>query len=150
MDILAEFEQRIAAKRKELEEEEGALAVLKRAMGLKSDVQSAVVADKTVEEKEFNFEALADHIGPMKKRTLIDEVRDVVERFGDHEFTVAHVEAALKQMGVSVDAKAPRARIGIALSNVVEEGLVVRTYDGAGNVPHRYKLKSAISDDSVA
>ncbi|MDP2266363.1 MAG: hypothetical protein Q8J70_07410, partial [Thiobacillus sp.] len=121
-DVIKEIEMRIAAKRKELEDEEQALAVIKRMMG-----QSAAESLGAIK-----FEELAGGVKSTKKRTLTDEVRDVVAQFGNNEFTVAHIEAALKKMGVSLDAKAPRARIGIAVSNLAEEDFVVRTADGAG------------------
>lgn len=147
-DLIKELEMRVAAKRKELEDEEKALAVVKRMMSQSSGIQPAVAAPKEQLES-IKFEDLIGSVEKTKKRTLIDEVRDIVAQFGKNEFTVAHIEAALKKTGVAVDAKSPRARIGIALSNILEEGFVIRTFDGAGNVPHRYKLKSAIEDESI-
>lgn len=144
--ILLEFEQRIAAKRKELEEEEHALAVLKRSMGVSATVDEAAVSRPSLASKQLRFEDLG--VEALKKRTLTDDVRDVVRQFGDNEFTVTHIEAALKQLGVVIDAKSPRARISIAAANLVEEGVVVKTYEGAGNVPNRYKLKSATNAES--
>jgi len=145
-DILEEFEQRIAANKRDLEEQEHALAVLRRTMGKAGSQPQGFVINAT--PGTFKFEELVGGVEKTKKRTLIDEVRDVVMLFGENEFTVAHIEAALKKTGVVVDAKNPRARIGIAVSTVLEEGLIVRTAEGGGNVPHRYKLKSAVDADA--
>lgn len=143
-DLIKEIEMRIASKRKELEDEERALAVIKRMME-----QSPAFRIPGAEPLgTIKFEELVGGVERTKKRTLTDEVRDVVAQFGNNEFTVAHIEAALNKLGVSLDAKAPRARIGIAVSNLAEEGFVVRTFDGAGNVPHRYKLKQFMDEGS--
>ena len=142
-DLIKELEARVAAKRKELEEEENALATVRRMMGQPQANKAHITAKERVGSIKFE-----DLIGNAeKKRTLIDEVRDVVLRFGENEFTVAHIEAALKKIGVVMDAKNPRARIGIAITPIVDEGLIVRTVTGGGNVPHRYKLKSAIENE---
>lgn len=143
-DLIKELEARIAAKRKELENEEQALATVRRMLGQ----PSAIPTQQAVRNGQIDF---ADLIGNVeKKRTLIDEVRDVVKKFGENEFTVAHIEAALKKLGIAVDAKNPRARIGIAVSNIAEEGLIAKTESGGGNIPHKYKLKSAIGHESKA
>lgn len=146
-DLIAELEMRVAAKRKELEDEEKALAVVRRMMG--QPLTSATFVIEKQQSEQIKFEDLVGSVEKSKKRTLIDDVRDVVMLFGDNEFTVAHIEAALKKTGVAVDAKNPRARIGIALSTVVDEGSVVKTGEGGGNVPHRYKLKSAVDGESL-
>ena len=148
-DIIKELEMRVAAKRRELEDEEKALAVVRRMMG-QPLAPATVGGESKPEFEQIKFEDLIGSVEKTKKRTLIDEVRDVVSRFGTNEFTVAHIEAALKKTGVAVDAKNPRARIGIALSTVLDEGLIARTAEGGGNVPHRYKLKSAVDAESDA
>lgn len=146
-DLIKELEARISAKRKELEDEENALITIRRMMG-----QPQVNTDQIIPVKDqvgaIKFEDLVGNV--VKKRTLIDEVRDVVMQFGENEFTVAHIEAALNKLGIPIDAKNPRARIGIAVSNIVNEGLIVKTVTGGGNVPHRYKLKSAIKTEAKA
>jgi hypothetical protein len=142
-DLITELEMRVAAKRKELEEEENALATVRRMMGQAPLSNNQPIVDKG----QIDFSNLIGN--SEKKRTLVDEVRDVVLKFGTYEFTVAHIEAALKKLEIPVDAKNPRARIGIAVSNILEEGLIVRTFEGGGNVPHRYKLKSAVDAESL-
>lgn len=145
-DLIAELEMRVAAKRKELDEEENALATVRRMMG-QPQINSAPAIPAKDQLGLIKFEDLIGNVE--KKRTLIDEVREVVMKFGENEFTVAHIEAALNKLGVPIDAKNPRARIGIAVSNIVEEGLIVKTVPGGGNVPHRYKLKSTVDGESL-
>lgn len=147
-DILEEFEKRIAENKRDIEEQEHALAVLKRTMR-KPLLSKPEIISGNEQIKDINFDDLIGSIDKTKRRTLIDEVRDIVSHFGDNEFTVAHIEAALKKTGTKIDAKNPRARIGIALSTVVEEGLIVRTGVGGGNIPHRYKLKSAMDGGTL-
>ncbi|HUW28865.1 MAG TPA: hypothetical protein VMV97_09660 [Sulfuriferula sp.] len=144
-DLIKELEDRVAAKRKELEDEEHALATVRRMMGQSPSIASPVAAHKDVLGL-INFEDLIGSVEKTKKRTLIDDVRDVVSQFAQHEFTVVHIEAALKRIGVVIDAKSPRARISMALGKLVEDGTVIKVAEGGGNVPHRYKLKEDGSD----
>lgn len=146
-NLIKELEARIAAKRRELEDEENALATVRRMMGQPLATQ----AQRFVPKEQIDSINFADLMGNVeKKRTLIDEVRDVVPLFGENEFTVAHIEAALKKLGIAIDVKNPRARIGIAVASIVDEGLIVKTVTGGGNVPHRYKLKSALNNEAKA
>lgn len=147
-DIFAEIEKRIAVKKRELEEEERALAVLKRSMGQPITATSTIEPQNT-QVGPIKFEDLLGSVQKTKKRTLIDEVRDAVSQFGSNEFTISHVDAALNKMGVVVDTKNPRARMSIALSKVLDEGFIVKTFEGAGNIPHRYKLKAAVDAESL-
>lgn len=141
-DILTEFEQRIAANKRDIEEQEHALAILKRTMARNSDQSGGIqIPPKKVEA--INFDDLIGGAQKIKKHTLTDDVRNVVSQFGANEFTIAHIDAALNKIGVVIDAKTPRTRMSIALGKLVEEGFVVRVFEGAGNVPHRYKLNEA-------
>ena len=76
------------------------------------------------------------------RRTLLDEVADVVKRFGDQEFSIAHVDIVFQQQGIkSKGENIPRSRISSSLGKLEEAGLIERTFTGGGNVSHRYKLK---------
>lgn len=77
------------------------------------------------------------------RRTLLNEVEDVVLRFGDQEFTVAHVDAVFQQQGIKAKGEViPRSRISTVLGKLEENGLLELTLKGGGSVAHRYKLKS--------
>lgn len=84
-----------------------------------------------------------------RRRTLTDDVRDVVRRFGTQEFTVAHVEAAMKRLGIEVVGKTPRSRIALAVTKLCEEEILVRSFVGGGNVPHRYRLQASVTDEDL-
>jgi len=77
------------------------------------------------------------------RRTLVDDVGDVVKRFGNQEFSVAHVDVVMQQQGIKDKSGEPfpRSRISTALGKLEESGFIERSFTGAGNVPHRYKLK---------
>lgn len=79
------------------------------------------------------------------RRALVDDVEDVVKRFGNQEFSVAHVDVVMQQQGIKDRSGEffPRSRISTALSKLEDDGLIVRTFKGAGNVPHRFQIKNA-------
>jgi hypothetical protein len=85
-----------------------------------------------------------------RRKTFNDDVRDVVRRFGGQEFTNAHAEAAMKKLGIEIVGKTPRSRISLAFAKLVEDGFLIRTFIGGGNVPHRYKLRSAVPAGEAA
>jgi|CXWL01.1.fsa_nt_gi hypothetical protein len=139
-DILKEFELRIAANKRELEEQEHALAVLKRTMGRSSLAPEATALAPKAEEA--NFDDLFNQKDLSKKRSLVDEIRDLVKQFGSKEFTVAIVEAALAKTGIEIDTKQPRARIAVAMGKLEKEGFLAVSFRGAGNTPNVYKINS--------
>jgi hypothetical protein len=139
-DILKEFELRIAANKRELEEQEHALAVLKRTMGNGSHAPELTVPAQKADEAKFDD--LFNQKDLSKRRSLVDEIRDLVKQFGDKEFTVAIVEAALAKTGVEIDAKQPRARIAVAMGKLEKEGFLEVSFRGAGNTPNVYKMNS--------
>jgi len=79
------------------------------------------------------------------RRTLVDDVEDVIKRFGDQEFSVAHVDVVMQQQGIKDKSGEyfPRSRLSTAIGKLEESGLIERSFTGAGNVPHRYKLKDS-------
>ncbi|WAK01851.1 hypothetical protein [Methylobacter sp. YRD-M1] len=98
---------------------------------------------KGIMNQKINFDELI--VPSTSARTLVDDVKDAISHFGDKEFTVAHVEAALKKLGViDIDAdadagRATRARISSILAKLYEAKELDRPFAGKGNVPHRYK-----------
>lgn len=85
-----------------------------------------------------------------KRKTLVDDIRDVIRRFGAQEFSIVHVESAMKRLGVEIAGKTPRSRISMAFTKLGEDGHIVRTFTGGGNVPHRYRLRESMTDDEAA
>jgi len=106
----------------------------------KSDIQD----DNGIIDLQELDTGLAD-----RKRTLIDDIRDIAPRFGTQEFTIAHVEGALKKLGIEVTGKFPRSRISVALVKLAEERVLIKTFTGIGNVPHRYRNRAGMSDGEI-
>lgn len=141
-ELIAELRKEIEVDKKALATKEAALQFLER-QGNKPE--SRIVPDQKTAENEavFHLDELVPGAG---KKTLAEEATEVIKRFGTQEFTVAHVEAAMNKMGVKLDGKSPRARISVALGKLEETGLLVKTFEGKGNVPNRYKVKEIGSD----
>jgi site-specific recombinase XerC len=92
---------------------------------------------------------LSDEISA-KKRTLIDDVKEVVVRFGSQEFNLGHVDVALKRQGVEVAGKSPKSRISVALVRLCRDEVLARTFTGIGNTPNRYRVRSTMSATEIA
>ncbi|TFH89040.1 hypothetical protein [Vibrio ouci] len=126
-------------KRKELEELEAAIRVMKR-------LNNAPTIEESSIDNPINETGLIDITdleepsseGP-KKRSLKDDIRDLVERFGDQEFTVSHVESALKKLGKASDAKNFKNRLSMLVRTLYEDGVIERTFEGSGKTPHKYR-----------
>lgn len=146
LDMLQEFEKKIRAKRIELEEEEKALKVFKRSMGITEETETTKWPLTENDTKE-NFDDLFNGSGAVKRRFLIDEIRDLIPRFGTKEFTVAIVHGALIKEGIEMEAKQPRPRIASALGKLVVEGTLQSVFKGAGNQPSIYKVKEVKKEE---
>lgn len=136
---LNELRKEIEADRKSLAEKEAVVRFLERREGKKEPSPvSAPLADGVIQ--------LGELIPDIGKRTLVAEVKDVVSRFGHQEFSVVHVDTVMKQRGLDIKGKSPRSRIAVALGKLEEDGVLVKTFQGKGNVPNKYKLKEAGED----
>jgi hypothetical protein len=140
-EALMELRARIDANRKLLEKQEAALIVMEEMMG----INHSKVAKETaplefykggIDIKNLN---LSDN---SSKKTFKQQVKEVVELFGDQEFTVQHVFIALLGIGTKVNGNQPKARIAGMLSILEGEGLIVKTTVGKGSVPNKFKLAS--------
>jgi hypothetical protein len=153
---IAREKSQLDAREKILAGKEQALLVLER-MGVSgqkaSDFQSPPPSTHAADEQKDNdyLIQLNDLFSDVenRRRTLTDDVRDVVRRFGTQEFTVAHAEAAMKRLGIELVGKTPRARIALAITKLCDEKTVVRTFVGAGNVPHRYRLQAHVPPEDM-
>jgi hypothetical protein len=133
------------ALRKEIEEARKALAAKESALQyLEENAHKFFRSDpvptntKPAVEGEFQLEQLVINT---VRRTFMSDVKNVIKRFGQQEFTVAHVEAALKKIGIEFkDGKSPRPRISTILGKLEDTGVLVRTFEGKGSVPNRYRL----------
>lgn len=122
--------------RKEIETKEAILSFL----------ESRIVKNNTSVQTEnkqvqIDFDDLVVANRSSGKPTITDEIRGVVsDYFTGKEFTVAHCEAALLKLGKVEQSKNLRTRIATVLGRMQEDGELIRTFEGKGNVPHRYRV----------
>lgn len=146
-DEIAKLKDEIAGLRKELDTKEAILSFLE-SKTVKS-IGSLQTEDKP---SQIDFDDLIRNVRPSGKPTITDEIRNVInEHFTGKEFTVAHCEAALLKLGKAEHSKNLRTRIATVLGRMQEDGDLTRTFEGRGNVPHRYRVsdkhKSEASSD---
>lgn len=137
--------QEIDLLRTQLATKEAILSFLESRRRESGQIRTAItsVENKHSDHEQESLFDVDDLIEPSKsdRKTLTSEVKNVIKRFGDQEFTVAHVHAALKRLGViKPEAKSIRATIAAILSKLQENNELSRTFTGKGNVPHKYKL----------
>lgn len=130
----------IKQKSEELEEYKKALGIMEKLVGDNSSTNnktSEITVTKDIGAINLNeLEIPAQKVG--KTRTLRDEISSVIARFGDQEFTVAHVVAVLKQEGKASEAKTFKNRISKLIKDIYENGEIEMTQKGVGNAPHFY------------
>ena len=135
---LNELRKEIDLDRKRLADKEAVLRYLEEMEGGVGSLQQPTLSEP-LPDGIIELDKLVPDID---RRTLIDDVQDVVSRFGHQEFSVVHVDAALKHQGVEIKGgKFPRSRISTVLGKLEDQGVIVRTFKGGGNVPNRYTLK---------
>ena len=72
---------------------------------------------------------------PPQKQLL----KEAIDKLGGDEFTVNMVNEVLIKDGNKFDGHKPQNRIAVLLSVLLEEGYVVLTQQGGGNVPKKYR-----------
>jgi hypothetical protein len=150
----------LAQLRREIENDRAALAAKEAAFTLlETRFQSAPpveVAKPTRETAPLRDDGGLFDLADLKveegvhRQTFVDDLRETLKRFGAQEFSIAHVEAVLKKLGIEVAGKTPRSRISASLSRLNEDGFLVKTFKGGGNVPHRYRVRASMSEQEAA
>jgi hypothetical protein len=145
VNALSELRKQIEANKALLAEQERALMVLETMMGYSSTSGAVTPLQPSSLQAQAGVIDLGelDSVVNGDKPTLRTQITEVIERIGDQEFSVAHIDAALKKMGIVVNGKYPRSRISMVLSKLEESGDLVKTSTGGGNVPHKYKAVPA-------
>lgn len=153
-DAIRELRGEIEATRLDLDAKVRSLRVLENILekmnGGTVEKNSQQSNSHTVESTEhapelIDLQELNEGFGT-KKRTLADDIKDLLPKFGTQEFNIAHVEAILKRAGIEVIAKSPRSRISVALTKLCEDNVVVKTFSGAGNTPNKYRARATMTD----
>ena len=150
-DLIRDIEREIESDKKALAEKEAGLRLLKSRVasaGALVVAQTSKTLQPAVTEELFDLTSLEIE-GLPRKRTFIDDLKDAVRRFGPQEFSIAHVEVALRRLGIEVAGKTPRSRISASMSKLWDEGVLVRTFEGSGNVPNRFKLREFLKAEEL-
>ena len=74
------------------------------------------------------------------RETLHAQIAALTPRFGNQEFSINHVLAALEAIGKGNKAKHFKTRISIVIRKMVEDGSLVLTHKGVGSDPHLYRV----------
>jgi len=139
-DFRAEIEGLIKAKRDEIKALE---ATLRMISGEKTKVYEAKEEGSQSDEQPIDPRSLGIEM-KADEPTLAERVKSAIRRFpADEEFTVPHVQALLKRDGFEVRGKHPRSRLAMIMTQLEEEGVVIRTAKPKGFKPHKFKLASS-------
>jgi len=139
---LEDLRNKIADTEKELEELKAAYRVMERLGYAEKPILEGKEEDiASIDDTgAINLDELDLPVKVIKSsNSLYTNVTNVIERFGDQEFTVNHVYAALSKLGKGSDAKHFKNRVSMMIRKLSDEGVIERTYKGVGNSPHRYK-----------
>ncbi len=122
---LENLRKKLDRDRRELEERERALAKVEEMLREESSMHEDVPIPPPVPRVEG----------------LADAVRMAVTAMGLSEFGVTDIEAYLKNQGFDLPKVDPRSRIAMVLQHLRKSGEIVRTVEGTGRAPNRYRVK---------
>lgn len=152
-EIIDALKAELKVAKQDIETKEASIKFLEERFGdaRKSSTPTVQTSARlpTAREEMIDLNSLVQEQGT-KRRTFVDELRDVVRRFGGQEFDISHAEAALKRVGVEVSGKTPRSRISASLSKLHEEGFLVKTFEGGGNVANRFRVRESMTETEVS
>jgi len=129
-----------------------------------NEIQSKIESTKfTLQQQEYTLNFLLDGVnqevekndaitsddffdvsacgGVISKRTILDEIKDALPKFGDQEFNVTNVEVLTNRLSIKIPGQSPKARISSVLTKLTVDGFLVRTFTGSGNVPHLFRIR---------
>jgi hypothetical protein len=133
LDSLREL---IKLKSNELDEYKSALKVMEKLVG--QNVFGADVAKQ--DSSVINLNDLdVPAIVPSTQTTLLDDIRSIISRLGEQQFTVNHIEAALKDAGRDTSTKSFKNRVSMLLKRLLEAEEIERLIAGKGNKPATYR-----------
>jgi hypothetical protein len=96
-----------------------------------NDKHESILGKEYIDLSQFGAAA-------QKKNTFIDDVRKVLKKFGDQQFTVNHINSILNaEKGGEIDASLKN-KISLTLSKLSKSGEIVISTKGGGNSPHFY------------
>ena len=139
----------IADQRQKLDEQERALNVLEEMLALPTPIQTrtrGILNDAANKLSSGTATATAVTGGILnrafseRKRSLAEEILDIIKDFRGIEFTVPDVENELNKRRVIIKGKSPRAQIAVNMGTLEKRGKVIRTERSLGNNPHKFRL----------
>lgn len=141
-EILEAAKLAVEKARSELKKREDILQALLEYAGIGGAAQVENVADAE------NIDVSKLPLTKSQSRGLVvDSIKETIEKFGDQEFVVAHVESALQQVGKPMTGNSPRAKISSVLKKLERQGFLKCTFVGGGNVPNKYVRNHEPLDD---
>jgi hypothetical protein len=137
-EVIVLLREEIQQDKRAVAEKESALVVLER-------LEASRQARMPLMERAATV-AIPSVLPTPRGKTFSEEVEAAV-RSAPGEFAVPDVETMMTWAGTPVSGKHPRARLSAALSELAARGVIVRTFEGGGSVPHRYMLVSPSQAD---
>ena len=139
---LSDLRKKIEEKRKELNDLERALKSLELLVQ-----EDNIPAPESRPKQSILHETGRINLDEIKlpqkakqpRSTLVDEIKLLIPRFENQEFTVNHVHQLMLTTERGDKAKHLRNRIALSFKTLADEGFIVRTFKGKGSEPHRYK-----------
>ena len=125
---LEALRKKLDRKRRELDEQEAALAKVEQMLR------------EEMAEDSSNLPQLPI-IAPLPTATgFSDAVRIAVNAVGHNEFAVHDIEKYLETHGFELPQTDPRARIAMVLQSMREKKSILRTHEGKGRNPSKYRM----------
>ena len=115
-NALQEMRAKINANRKLLETQEDALLVMEQMMGLTSSAPINETKPLGNFKDGISIDTLNVH-DLSNRKTLKQQVKDMVNLFGEQEFSVPHVFAAMQNAGIEIKGSQPKSRIATLLTD---------------------------------
>lgn len=126
---LESLRKKLDQKRRELDEQERALAKVEQMLREEMEEQAQGVPQLPI-------------FAPAPSATgFAEAVRIAVAALENMEFTVHDVEDYLETHGYELPKADPRSRIAMVFQSMREKGLIVRTLEGKGRIPSKYRVK---------
>ena len=146
---LSDLRKKIDLKKEELNKLERALEALEGLAGMtlepESEPAKPVLSDSG--RIDLNEIKLPNKV-KSEKETLVDQVRKLIPRFENQEFTVSHVHQILLTTDRAKHGKHLRNRVSVAFKKLVEENCIAVSKRGKGSDPHMYKAVGIDTSDA--
>lgn len=135
--MISELRAKISANRKQLEEQEHALAILEQMMA--QPTYSSVFQPPEQADQAISLTLPLTTVPASVKPTQKEIIKNAIDNINALEFTVASISDVLDRTGTQFEGKNPRNRISVVIAGLEADGVIKKVFKGGGNVPHRYQ-----------